>query len=185
MRFLLVLTLLCINQFAFAQEKKNIVVKTNSLIYVVKTGFNASFEIQTKKNKSLNFTFEKGNNQYTYQTTSRNKFIVLAVEKRKYFYGSKKEINPSGFFVGPYLKYRYKDKNQPNSGGFLGDGGVFISHSVGGGIAAGYQNHLFKRISIEPKLGLGFMLKLTSKGETAPTFFQPDGLIALSFGLRI
>jgi uncharacterized membrane protein YgcG len=167
------------------QDTKSVVIKTNALIYMVKTGFNFSAEIQTSKRKSLNFTFEKGNNKYTYDSPTWNKFTVVAIEKRKYFYANKNNLNPSGLFVGPYIKYRYKDKNSGTSGGFLSDGGIFTSHSAGGGISAGYQNFLYKRIAIEAKLGAGLMVRINAKGINTPTLLQPDGLLGLSFGVRI
>jgi Protein of unknown function (DUF3575) len=67
----------------------------------------------------------------------------------------------------------------------LANGGIYKAHALGVGFAIGYQNFLFKRISIEPKLGLGLIAKVFSTGETKPPPITPDGLIGLSFGLRI
>jgi hypothetical protein len=185
MKIIIFSLIILLGQNVLAQDHKSVVIKTNALIYMVKTGFNVTAEIQTANRKSLNVTFEKGNNKYTYDSPTWNKFTVIAIEKRKYFYSNKSNLNPSGLFVGPYIKYRYKDKNSGTSGGFLNDGGIFTSHSAGGGISTGYQNFLFKHIAVEAKLGLGMMLKITAKGINTPTFVQPDGLIGLSFGLRI
>ena len=60
----------------FSQEEKHFVIKTNGLLYFVKTGFNILSEIKTNNNHSLNFTFEMGRDQYFYATESRNKFVA-------------------------------------------------------------------------------------------------------------
>lgn len=168
--------------YSFSQVEKPFVIKTNSLHYLIKTGFNVSSEIQTKANHSLNFTFETGNSKYYYVTENRNKFVVFVAERRNYGKGSK---DLAGFFSSTYLKYRYKDKNLEYTGGFVADGGKFKAHSLGGGFAVGYQNFIFKRIAIEGKLGLGVIFRITSKGETKPTFAQPDDILGLSFGYKI
>lgn len=165
-----------------SQEKKHIVIKTNALHYLIKTGFNVSSEIQTKRNHSLNFSFEKGNSKYYYETDNRNKFVILVGERRTYWNDKKVLL---GFFSSPYLKYRYKDKNLEYTGGFIADGGKFKAHSLGTGINMGYQNFAGKFVSIEAKIGLGIMFRITSKGKTKPTLAQPDGILGLSFGLKI
>jgi hypothetical protein len=166
----------------FSQVEKPFVIKTNSLHYLIKTGFNVSSEIKTKANHSLNFTFETGNSRYNYVTENRNKFVVFVAERRNYWKGSK---DLAGFFSSTYLKYRYKDKNLEYTGGFVADGGKFKAHSLGGGFAVGHQNFVFKRIAVEGKLGLGVIFRITSKGETKPTFAQPDAILGLSFGYKI
>ncbi len=170
----------------FSQEKKHLIIKSNGLHYLVKTGFNISSEIKKNNNHSLNFAFEIGNNQYNYVTQNRNKFVVVVVERRNYLKIDKVKNNLSGFFSSPYLKYRYKDKNVKKINGFFtSTSGKFKAHSLGCGFAVGYQNFIFKRIAVEGKLGLGIIFRVTSKGETMPTFVQPDGILGLSFGIRI
>lgn len=169
----------------FSQVEKPFAIKTNSLHYLIKTGFNVSSEIKTKANHSLNFTFETGNSKYNYVTENRNKFVVFVAERRNYWKLNKPKNDLTGFFSSSYLKYRYKDKNLEYTGGFIADGGKFKAHSLGGGFAVGYQNFVFKRIAVEGKLGLGVIFRITSKGETKPTFAQPDGILGLSVGLRI
>ncbi len=182
-KLLLILALL--SQFGYSQNKVSVVLKTNTLIYIAKTGFNVSAEFTTSKEKSINVTFETGNGKYTYVNPERNKFTVLILERRNYHKLSKSDTGLSGFYNNPYLKYRYKDKYQEYVGGWFANGGKFKSHSLGVGYTVGYQNFLFKRISIEPKFGLGLMFKVLSKGETKPTTVQPDGILGLSVGLKI
>lgn len=169
----------------FSQVEKPFVIKTNSLHYLIKTGFNVSSEIKTKANHSLNFTFETGNSRYYYVTENRNKFMVFVAERRNYKKGNKAQNNLAGFFLSTYLKYRYKDKNLEYTGGFVADGGKFKAHSLGSGFAVGYQNFIFKKIVVEGKIGLGIIFRITSKGETKPTFAQPDGIVGLSFGYKL
>jgi hypothetical protein len=182
----LLLTLFCTIQFiGFSQEKKQIILKTNGLIYLVKTGFNFSAEIETKERNSLNFTFEKGNNKYNYVTDERNKFITIAIEKRKYQKLKTSEKRLIGLFWGPFLKYRYKDKNQVGGSFYVTNGGIFKAHFLGVGYTAGYQNYLFKNIAVEAKIGLGVQARLSIKGKSDLTPILPDGLIGLSFGFKI
>jgi hypothetical protein len=171
----------------FSQEEKHFVIKTNGLLYLIKTGFNVSSEIKTNANHSLNFTFEMGGDQYRYVTENRNNFVAFLAERRSYRKGSNPQNDLRGFFTSTYLKYRYKDKFLENSGGFFptDNGGKYKSHSLGGGFIVGYQNFVFKRVSVEGKIGLGVIFRIASKGETTPTFAQPDGILGLSFGIGI
>ncbi len=171
----------------FAQEEKHFVVKTNGLIYLVKTGFNVSSEIKTNKNHSLNFTFEMGNDQYNYVTDNRNKFVAFVAERRSYRKGNNAQNDLRGFFTSTYLKYRYNDKFLEDNGGFFPTNisGKYKSHSLGGGFMVGYQNFVFKRVAVEGKIGLGLIFTITSEGETKPKFVQPDGILGLSFGIGI
>jgi thioredoxin-related protein len=125
-KVLLVMSLM--HTICFSQERKHIVLKTNSLNYVFSKGYNAALEIETKKNHSINTNFEVGDTRYA---NEKNKYIVLIVDRRSYFVRSKKQVYPSGFFVGPFIKYRYKDKNQPDDGPFLANKGVFQAHFLG------------------------------------------------------
>jgi Protein of unknown function (DUF3575) len=182
MKKFILLFVFFLNHLCFSQEKKHIVLKTNSLNYVFSKGYNAAIEIETKKNHSINTNFEMGDTRYA---NEKNKYIVLIIDRRSYFARSKKQIYPSGFFVGPFLKYRYKDKNQPVNGPFLANKGVFQAHFLGLGGTAGYQNFIAKRIAVEIKIGLGGQICIASKGITPPSKYLPDGLIGLSFGIRI
>jgi hypothetical protein len=165
-----------------AQEKNHIVFKTNSLNYVFSKGFNASVEVETKKNHSINTNFEIGDTRYS---NEKNMYVVFIVDRRSYFARSKKQIYPSGFFVGPFVKYRYKDNNQLDDGPFLANKGVFQAHFLGMGCTTGYQNFIAKRIAIEVKIGLGGQVRLFSQGISKPPPVLPDGLIGFSFGVRI
>jgi Protein of unknown function (DUF3575) len=182
MKYLFLATFLFVYPVIFAQGKKHIVLKTNSLNYVFTKGFNTALEIETKKNHSINTNFEMGDTRYS---NEKNKYIVLIIDRRSYFARSKKQVYPSGFFVGPFLKYRYKDKNQPDNGPFLANKGVFQAHFLGMGGTAGYQNFIAKRIAVEIKIGLGGQMCIATKGITPPPKYLPDGLIGLSFGIRI
>jgi hypothetical protein len=171
----------------FSQEEKHFVIKTNSLLYLVKTGFNISSEIKTNNNHSLNFTFEMGRDQYFYVTENRNKFVAFVAERRSYRKGDNAQNDLRGFFTSTYFKYQYKDKFLENTGGFFpnDNGGKYKSHSLGGGFIVGYQNFVFKRVSVEGKIGLGAIFTIASEGETKPNFAQPDGILGLSFGIGI
>jgi hypothetical protein len=171
----------------FSQEEKHFIIKTNGLHYLANTGFNVSSEIKTNDNHSLNFTFQMGGNQYRYVTENRNNFVVFVAERRSYRTGNNAQNDLCGFFTSTYLKYRYKDKFLENTGGFFptANGGKYKSHSLGGGFMVGYQNFVYKRVSVEGKIGLGVIFRISSKGETKPTFAQPDGILGLSFGIKI
>lgn len=180
-----IILLLLFSNLVIGQTKKAIIFKTNSLNYLVKTGFNFSTEVQTNDKTSINFTFEKGNNKYNYVTEDRNKFVSLALEKRKYWNKDAKNAAQLGFFRGPFLKYRYKDKYQIGDNGFFRNGGVFTAHFVGVGYVIGYQKMIFKKIALEAKIGLGIQARLSIVGKTDLTPILPDGLIGLSFGIKI
>ncbi len=182
-----ILLFIFVSKLCFSQDKNTIVLKTNSLNYLVKTGFNVALEVQTKEKRSYNFSFETGDDKRNFENVNglKNKFIVFSAEKRRYWYSSKSK--PSGLFAAPFLKYRYKDKVQPDDIGsfYLANGGIFKAHFLGIGYLAGYQNHIVKRISIEAKLGLGIQGRVAIKGTTKLTPILPDGLIGLSFGVRL
>lgn len=183
-KLIYVLSFILIGFTAFSQDKKSFILKTNSLNYLVKTGFNFSTEFETKPKRSVNLTFEKGNNKYNYETEDRNKFVTFAIEKRNYRISNKEENSLSGLFAGPFLKYRYKDKYQVGANGFFRNGGIFKAHFVGIGYAIGYQNYIFKKIAVEAKLGLGIQARLSIKGETDLTPILPDGILGLSIGYK-
>ncbi len=186
MKFIIFITSL-LSFKGFSQEKSHIVLKTNSLNYLFKTGFNVAAEFKTKQNQSLNFAFEIGDRKINYENLKgeKDKFIVFAIEKRKYLNKSQNEITLAGAFSGPFIKYRYKDKVQPDDAGPFNNAGVFKGHFIGIGYEVGFQTYIFKRISIETKLGLGIQARVAIKGISKLTPILPDGLIGLAFGLKL
>jgi Protein of unknown function (DUF3575) len=182
MKHLKFLIIIFLNFSAYSQEKKHIVFKTNSLNYVFSKGFNASVEVETKKNHSINTNFEIGNRR---NSDLKNKHIEIIVDQRSYFARSKKLIYPAGFFVGPFLKYRYDEKIQFSDFGLIPKSGKSKTNFLGAGLTIGYQKFIFKNLTFEPKIGFGGQICVAAKGISETPKILPDGHFGLSFGIKI
>ncbi|HEY1056180.1 MAG TPA: DUF3575 domain-containing protein, partial [Emticicia sp.] len=178
-----IVTLLFQNDISIAQEK-GFILKTNVPNYFLLGGANIAFEKARSTTKSYLIDIGFGDYYYRDFDEEKNKFYQITFQLRKYYRTDK---SLAGFFLSPYFRYRVKDVYQKyNSFLFvkIRENKDFVAHSLNVGGSLGYQNFIFKKISLELNLGIGGGVNLFSAGRTYPSLIRADGIAALSAGYK-
>ncbi|MBA4849148.1 DUF3575 domain-containing protein [Emticicia sp. BO119] len=178
----ILLFILLQNNLGFAQEK-GFILKTNLPNYFLAGGANIAFERAITATQSYVIDIGYGDYRYLDFDNVKDKYYQITLQLRRYYTNE----SLKGFFVSPYLRYRIKDIDQ-NRIEFLfvqiQEGKDFVAHSLNGGCSIGYQNFIFKKISLELNLGAGLGVYIFSKGYNYPSLIRADGLAAISAGYK-